>query len=93
MEVLCSAESIVVYMKNTFAEYIDEKMGEELMMTFSLDEIQEDWNITLSELFYALSCLPRYHIKKHPDYNWHLVFINKGKARAIAERKKDKSHL
>jgi hypothetical protein len=80
--------------KETFFEYFDRRMGDELMMTFSLDEITEDWNYSVHELFYCLSCLSKYHIKFHPDHNWHIVLINKTKARLREERKKDRlSHL
>ena len=86
-------KSIVEYMKEkkeTFNEYIDRQMGEELMLTLSMDAIQADWNLTTRELFYAISNLFKYKINMHPDYNWHITLINKGKAQAIAERKKDR---
>jgi hypothetical protein len=76
----------------SFNEYIDRIMGDELMLTLSMDAILEDWNIADHELFFALSCLNKYRIKRHPDHNWHITLINKAKAEAIAERKKDLSH-
>ena len=60
------------------------------MMSFSLDELQKECEITLSELFFCLSSLNKYHIKKHPDFNWHIVLVNKNKAFVIKEREKDK---
>ncbi len=90
---LYARESIVVYMKEkkeTFNEYIDRLMGDEIMLTLSIDAIQDDWNITDKELFFCLSCINNFEVKRHPDHQWHITLINIEKARAITERKKDK---
>ena len=92
MEDFNPIESIVVYMrdnKDTFNEYIDKRMGDELMITLSIDEIQKDWGMSFKDCLGCISYLNKYHIKPHPDYDWHIVIVDKIKAHAIAERKKD----
>jgi hypothetical protein len=77
-------------MKDTFIEYIEKEMGDELMISLSIGEIQKDWNMSFKDVLGCISYLNKYHIKPHPDHDWHIVIVDKIKAHAIAERKKDK---
>ena len=76
--------------ENTFHGYIKEKIGAELYCILSIEEIQADWNISVKDLFFCLSSLNEFQVKLHPDHNWHIIIIDKIKAQAIKEKKKDK---
>ena len=76
--------------EKTFPDYIKKKIGEELYCILSIDVIQADWNLSVKDVFFCLSSLNQYQIKLHPDYNWHIVIVDKIKAHAIKELKKDK---
>ena len=77
-------------MKDTFIEYIEKKIGDNLYYVTSVKEIVEEWNMSIKDTFYALGLLNNYQIKFHPDDDSLLIIVDKVKAQAVAERKKDK---